>query len=186
MQTRMELKTSLKLAKKWKLIFAPEFRFDENFEVSKYLFELRSEYKPIKNITVGAGYRYIINPRPEKDIEYLSRYAFDVEWGNDYKRWEPSFRLKYTNYSEDVTDGNFLRYKAELGYDIKKSKLTPIISTEFYQELSDNELYKVRYGLGAKYKFNKKNSINFDYKLDYYKNDFENKHIIYLGYRIRF
>ncbi len=185
-QTRTEFKTSLKLSKKWKLQFTPELRFDENFDVSKYLFELKGIYKPIKNLSFGASYLYIINPRPNNPTEYLSRYAFDVEWGKDFKRWESSFRLKYTNYSEDITNGNFLRYKAELGYDIKNSKLTPVISTEAYQELSDNELYKMRYGLGAKYKLNKKNAINFGYKLDYYLNNYQNKHILYLGYKIKF
>ncbi len=169
-----------------KLQFTPELRFDENFSISKYLFELKGIYEPVKNLELGASYRYIINPRANNPTEYLNRFDLDAKWGKKFNRWKPSFRLKYTNYSEDISDGNFLRYKAELNYDIKKSKLTPVIAAEAFQELSDSDLYKMRYTLGASYKLNKKNSIGFGYKLDYYMNDYQNKHILYLGYKIKF
>ena len=184
-QSRIEFKSSLKLADKWKLYFIPEFRLDESFSVDKYLLELRGVYKPAKILSLGASYRFVGNPRETKATEYLHRYALDATFEKKFKRFEPSFRLKYTNYSEDKSDSEFLRYRAELNYDIKGSKLTPLISAEAFQELNDNDLYKMRYTLGVKYKLNKKNSINFGYKLDYYLNEYQNKHILYLGYRIK-
>ncbi len=185
-QTRAEIKLGLFQAKKWKFSLTPEFRFDETFSVDKYLLEIKGEFAPSKLITLGASYRFIGNARENNPTEYLHRFAFDAEVEQTFKRWEPSFRLRYTNYSEDIADGEFLRYKAALNYDIKGSKLTPLISAEAYHELSNKEFYKMRYAVGFKYKLNKKNAINIGYKLDYYLNEYSNKHILYLSYKIKF
>ena len=185
-QSRIEFKSSLKLTDKWKLYITPEIRLDESFSIDKYLLELKGVYKAAKVLSLGASYRFVGNARETKATEYLHRYALDATLEKKLNRFKPAFRLKYTNYSEDKTDGEFLRYKAGLNYDIKGSKLTPVISAEAFHELNNNELYKVRYALGGKYKLKKKNSINFGYKFDYYLNEYQNKHILYLGYRIKF
>lgn len=76
--------------------------------------------------------------------------------------------------------------KASLAYNIKKSKFTPFAGAEIFHEINENHLYKVRYSLGSEYKINKKNAISIAYKLDYYQQKFENKHIMYVGYKLKF
>ena len=44
----------------------------------------------------------------------------------------------------------------------------------------------MRYSLGAEYKINKNSSIGLGYMLDYYLQDYRNKHIINLGYTYKF
>jgi len=185
-QTRTEFKLSYKLSDKWKIQAIPELRFDDTYSVDKYILELKTIYNPFKKLSLGASYRFIANTRETKDTEYLQRYAFDAKYDFKIDRWKPSVRLRYTNFSEDNANGEFLRYKGGLEYNIKKCKLTPFGGVELFHELNDKELFKIRYSLGTDYKLNKKNSISLAYKLDYYMQKFENKHIMYVGYKLKF
>ncbi|WP_430817498.1 DUF2490 domain-containing protein [Carboxylicivirga sp. RSCT41] len=185
-QTRTEFKLSYKLADKWKLQAIPELRFDEAFSIDKCILELRTVYNPFKRLSLGASYRFIANERSTKDTEYLQRYAFDMRYEYKLKRWKPAVRLRYTNYSEDDENGEFLRAKAGLEYNIRKCKFTPFAGAELFRDMNNNELFKVRYSLGTDYKINKTNSISMGYKLDYYMQRYENKHIMYLGYKFKF
>lgn len=185
-QTRTELKLNYKLSDKWKIIATPELRLDDSFSIDKYILELRTVYSPVKNLSLGAAYRFVANKRQTKDTEYLQRYAFDAAYKYKIDRWTPKVRLRYTNYSEDDTKGEFLRYKAALAYNIKKCKFSPFVGAELFHELNNQEFLKMRYSLGGDYKLNKKNAITLAYKLDYFMQEFLNKHIVYVGYKYKF
>ncbi len=185
-QTRTELKLSFEPLDKLTLSLNPEIRWDESFAVGKYMLESGISYKPVKGLTLGGSYRFIINPRTTKATEYLHRFALYTSYKKKIARFEPSLRVKYTNYTEDLSQGEFLRYRAKIEYDIKGSKITPLLSAEAFHMLSGNQLYKMRYSLGAEYKINKKSSIGLGYMLDYYLQDYRNKHIINLGYTYKF
>lgn len=185
-QTRYELNLRLEPIKKLDLSLSPEVRLDESFEVSKYMLEARISYKPLKGLSLGGSYRFVINPRPDKATEYLHRFALFTSYKYSIKRFEPSLRIKYTNYTEDASLGEFLRYRARLEYDIKGLKLTPMLSAEAFHDISGSQIYKMRYGFGAEYRFNKHNSLGLKYMLDYYMQDYYNKHIIKLGYTYKF
>jgi len=186
LQWRTQFDLSYKMAKNLKLELIPELRFDENFIIDRYQIETQISFRPIKYVWLGASYRFIGNNRENKPTEYLNRYSLNATLKKDFKRWSPSFRLKYTDFTEEVQQGNFLRYKAKLGYDFKNFKLSPHIAAEAFQELSNNEFYKMRYSLGAKYKVLKNNYLQLEYKLDYYLADLRNKHIVALSYKLKF
>jgi hypothetical protein len=186
-QTRTSLNLSYKPIKKLQLKFTPELRFDENFSLDKYVFEGGAEYKILKFLELGATYRFGINPRENKDTEYANRYSFSATAKKEFNRFEPAFRLSYTNDADDeVSNEEFLRYKASLDYNIRKSKITPFIGIEAFQRLSDADLYKIRYSAGADYKLFKKNYLGVSYKLDYYQKEYKNRHIFSVGYKIKF
>ncbi len=186
-QTRTELELVYKPVKKLKLTFMPQLRFDENFSLDKYLFEGEAEYKLTKFLDVAATYRFVVNPRDTKDTEYFNRYGFSATAGKKFGNFEPAFRLRYSNYADDdVSDKSFMRYKASLKYDIPKCKLTPFVAAELFQQTDGGDLYKMRYSTGLDYKLFKKNFIGVSYKFDYYNTDYLNKHIISLGYKIKF
>ncbi|NQV02448.1 MAG: DUF2490 domain-containing protein [Bacteroidia bacterium] len=184
-QLRNEVEVSIKLVKKLRLNLIPELRIDETFSIDRFLMECELAYKPWKFLEFGGSYRFIVNPRETKTTEFLHRYAFQVTFSKRIKRFEPAFRLKYTNYTEDEADGQFLRYKASLKYDVPKCKITPFLSAEAFHELTDNYLYKMRYGIGARYTIFKNNSIELSYKFDYYMKEYMNKQIITIGYKIK-
>ncbi len=185
-QARTEAKLTYKPIKKVQLSFTPEIRWDENFSVSKYHFQSTVSYNPVKGLDLSGSYRFIVNPRSTNPTEYLHRFAFDAEYGRKVYRWKPSVRLKYTNYTDDDANGDFLRYRAKLDYNVKNFKLTPYASAEGFHDISVNELYKMRYSLGASYKLNKHNSLKLGYALDYYMLEYRNKHIISIGYKYKF
>jgi hypothetical protein len=136
---------------------------------------------------LGATYRFGINPRENKDTEYANRYSFSATAKKDFNRFESAFRLRYTNDADDETSSeHFMRYKASLDYDIRKSKITPSVAVEAFQQLQDGGLYKMRYTAGMDYKLFKKNYLGLDYKFDYYQNEYKNRHIISVGYKIKF
>ncbi|WP_075590210.1 DUF2490 domain-containing protein [Labilibacter marinus] len=188
MQTRTSLKMSFKPAKKLKLSVTPELRFDDSFILDKSLIEGELEYKPLKFLSLGAAYRFVANQRENKDTEYLHRFAYSATAKKDFSHFETSFRLRYSNYAdEDSGEGTeFMRYKIACKYDIPKCKITPFVSAEMFQDLDASALHKMRYAAGANYKLFKKNSIGVSYKLDYYSKEYRNKHIISLGYKIKF
>lgn len=185
-QSRTEIKLSYKLLDNIKLSVTPEVRLDESFNMDKFLLETGIQYKPVKFLSVGGSYRFIANTRDTKSTEYLHRFALDATFSKKIERWKPSLRIRYTNYTEDDANSDFLRYKAKVEYNIKNIKLSPVVGIEAFHELGDNEFYKMRYTLGMGYKFNKKNSISAGYKLDYYLQEYLNKHILYVGYKFNF
>ena len=188
-ENEFEYRTSVKLSykpiKKLKINFVPEVRFKDNFSVDRYLLETKLVYKPLKFLSLSGGYRFIVNPRTEKDTEYLHRYEFSTTFKKDFDRFEPAIRIRYTNYADDDADDNFLRYKAALGYNIKDCKLTPTISAELFHQLSTSDVYKMRYKLGLEYKLFKKNYLGASYRFDYYLQENKNKHIFSIGYKLK-
>lgn len=186
-QTRTHLNASFKPFKKVKFTFSPELRFEDDFSLDKYLLEGELEYKALKFMTLGARYGFVGNVRNEKDTEYFNRYAFSTTFKEEFGRFEPSVRFMYSNYADDdVDDKNFLRYKAKLKYDIADCKITPFVAVQLFQNLDDGGLHKTRYAIGADYKLFKKNYLGVSYKFDYYNTEYLNKHIISLGYKIKF
>jgi hypothetical protein len=116
----------------------------------------------------------------------MHRFALEATYGTKIKRWEPSVRLKYTNYTEDASSGDFLRYRAKLEYDLPNSKITPSLGVEGFYDISEKNVYKYRYSMGVDYKINKHNSVGIGYMLDYYMQEYQNNHILNLKYKYKF
>lgn len=188
-QYRSSFQLSLKPAKKLKLSFTPELRFNDEFSLSSYLIESELTYKPLKYLYLGGNYRFTINPRDSKETEYNHRFGLSATVKKKFDRFTPALRVFYTNYadddSEDNSDNNFMRYKLSLNYNIKKCKLTPTIGAELIQQLENNEIYKMRYSANLNYKLFKNNYLSLNYKLDYYIKEYRNKHIISLSYKLK-
>jgi hypothetical protein len=185
LETRADLKISYKPVKKFRLSLSPEIRFTDGFSVDKYLVQAGTKYKVTDFLSLGAGYRFIGNKRKTKDTEYLHRYEFDVTIRKNLQRFEPSFRIRYTNFSDDDLEERYLRYKMEIDYDIPKCPFTPYISAQAFHGFSIGRIEKMRYAVGGRYKIMNNNYIGLFYKLDYYYLEFKNKHILGVSYRIK-
>lgn len=185
-QTRVEYQLQYKPVKKLSFCLTPEMRFDEAFNTDRFLIESRIEYELFKFFELGGSYRFISNPRDEKDTEYLHRLAFDATLKKKIERWKFSLRGRYTDYTEDDSDGNFFRLKAKAKYNIKNCRLTPFVAIESFRNLNNSNWYKMRYSSGVSYPVFNNSSISVGYKLDYYLQEYTNKHILYVGYRMKF
>ncbi|MFI3280644.1 MAG: DUF2490 domain-containing protein [Rikenellaceae bacterium] len=195
---RVGVDLQFKLFKGMKLDVGPELRYYEGYDM--FMLNGGLTYKTFGCIYWGASYRLAVDRLESTtttysysgfgsnyDSETYHRYAFDVTYKDDFKRFTPSFRLRYSNYTDDdVFDGEFLRYRAKLEYNIRKCKFTPFISAEGFQELNEMMLYKMRYSTGVDYKFSKNSSLGVDYKLDYFSLKYKNAHIFSIGYKYKF
>ena len=171
--------------KKVKLYVTPELRFDY-FTLDKFLLEAQVKYSPLKYLDVAAAYKLVLNRRNNDPVEVIHRVDVFVQGEYKIDRFIPSLRLMYVNYDEDEGVSHFLRYKIKLDYNIPKSKFDPFIAAELYHQLADGSLYKMRYSIGADWRFAKKMSIGLAYKLDQYMNSDRVKHIVELGYTYKF
>jgi len=186
-EPRINVNFSYKPIKKLALNFTPEVRLNESFNINKYAFEGEVNYKLHKYLTIGALYKYYINPRETKVTEYYNKYSFSATTYKKFDRLKISFRLRYSNNIEDeITNDNYLQYKFGIKYNIPKSPITPFLSSEIYQQLNSNQSYKIRYSIGADYKICKNNYIGLSYKLDYFMQEYKNKHIVSLAYTLKF
>jgi len=185
-QYRTNLKISYKPIKDVKINFTPEIRFGDQFQFDQYLVEWEVVYSPLKRFNLGASYQFKGNKTGSGDFENRNKYALFIEANKKLKRFTPSLKMSYTNSADDDLKSHFLRYKASIDYNIRKSKLTPEISLEAFHDLGVNDFYKMRYTAGINYKIFKNNSIGIGYKLDYYLQEYHNKHIFSIGYKFKF
>ncbi len=199
---RLGLDFQIKLLKGLKLDLEPEFRFRDGEGYDKLLLNAGLTYKTFGCIYWGATYRLEVD-REESDSSYISnsmfssygsnynhevysRFAFDVTYKEEFGRFTPSFRFRYNNFADDeVTDKAFLRYRAKVEYNIRKSKFTPYLSTEAYQDLGENQLYKMRYATGFDLKLSKSTSLGVDYKFDFFIREYKNANIFSAGFKFK-
>lgn len=189
----------IKLAKGLKLDLEPEFRFNEGFD--KLLLNAGVSYKTFGCIYWGATYRFELDRGDsvsstgsmngfgttsyEKDVYH--RYALDVTYKEKFGRFTPSFRVRYNNFTDnEITDKAFMRYRAKVDYDIRKSRFTPYVAIELFQELGENLLYKTRYATGFDLKTGKKSTLCLDYKFDLFALEYKNANIFSVGYKFKF
>jgi len=186
-QTRTSVELGFSPLKKIKVNLTPELRFDENFSLDNYLVEGEIVYKPNKLVSFDATYRFIANPKESETTEYNNRYTLGATLKKEIYRFQPSLKIAYSNYADDeIDDKKYMRYKASVKYDIQNCKFTPFISAELFQQTIENNLHKTRHTAGFSYKLMKNNSINLCYKFDYYNNEYKNKHIFSVGYKLKF
>lgn len=192
---RLGAEIEAKIIKGLKAYIAPELRYNDGFE--RFNLEGGLSYKTFKCIYWGASYRFDMyryegvtnnfTGKTEYDWETLHRYAFDVSYKDSFKRFTPSLRIRFNNYTDEQEQGEAcLRYRAKLSYKIKKSRFTPSIYTEAYHDLSLNKIYKMRYGHGWAMKFGKFSTLSVDYKFDFFRLKYTNAHILSTGYKFAF
>ncbi len=169
---------------------APQVRFAEQFEVDEYFIQAGVEYELFKFLEVGGNYRYLINERTSKSTEYFHRMAFDLVGKHDISRFELQLRTRYTNYDELDDNEGFndatMRYRLKSDYDIPNSKFKPLIGVEFFHQLEDKEINKIRYMAELAYKINKVHDIAIGYLMHAYMNEDRRANIVTLEYQIDF
>ncbi len=184
------IEASKKITSNLKFEITPELRFEPGLSLSEYIIESGLSYKVIKKLTVGGYYRYS-GEEKKKGTQTSNRFAFDAKSGFDLNRLAFSFRLRYTNstdnYNEETDHSSFFRYRIKIDYDIPKSKFEPFASVELFHNLKAGEISKTRYTGGLSYAFNKKNELSLYYRIqDFNAADDPTNHIIGVGYSIQF
>jgi hypothetical protein len=169
---------------------APQVRFAEQFEVDEYFIQAGVEYDLFKFLEIGGNYRYLVNERTNKSTEYFHRIAFDLVGKHELNRFGMQLRTRYTNYDELDNDESFndatMRYRLKSDYDIPNSKFKPSVGVEFFHQLEDKEINKIRYIAKLAYKINKVHDIAIGYLIHDYLNEDRLANILTLEYQIDF
>lgn len=187
---------SYKVTKKLQLSLEEEFRLRDNISTTdRVQSTLGANYKIFKWLKAGAGYTLINYNHPTKDWEIRHRFTFDIEGSYKINKLEISLREMLQNTYRVGVNANdtranpklYLRSRIMGSLNLKKAGFSPYISSEFYNTLNNpqnNELVKIRYTFGTKYKINSRNSVNLFYRYVTEKDDddIEGSNIIGIGY----
>lgn len=162
-----------KLIKKTNLTFKTGLRYRENSSLlAKQFYDLKVKRKYNKRITYALGYRYI----SKKDFTFTqtsqNRYFIDLNYKNKLsKRFTYSVRNR-GQYSGNVQGYKMVfRQKLALAYNIRKTKLTPSIASEYF--LSNSSIDKLRSTIALSYPLAKKLDIDLAYRVqqEFYVNN---------------
>lgn len=176
-----------------------DFRLRDNLQsVDRFSTTVELSYRFNKYLKTGGAYNLINYNHPTKNWEVRHRYYFYVTGSYRINRFTLSLRERFqSTYRVGVSETSkrpnpkfYLRSRLELEYDIRKCRFEPFASVEFYNTLNDpqgNELDRVRYTVGSKYKLNKKSAFNIFYRyISYTDEEEKSSHLIGLGYSYKF
>ncbi len=165
--------------------------------VETFFPQLGFEYKLLKWLRPSVEYRFIIDKNKYGNYKSSNRLNFNVELGKKISRFDVGFRIRYqyafNRISQQEYNPDFdqaFRFKPFVEYNIKGSKFTPIVSTEFFYDPqfgpNGREFTKIRVGIGTKLKLKGPHTVGFKYQFDKkfnYKDGY--RHVLALSYSFK-
>ena len=173
-QTWYSVSLNKKIIKKTNLSVKTGLRFRENSSLyAKHFTDFKIKRKYNKRISYALGYRYINKWDIALNISDQNRFYADVNYKNKFSK-----RFSYAVRNRLQSQGNFfsykmtLRQKFALDYNIKKIKLTPSISTEYFLTLEDG-INKLRSTIALGYPLAKKLDFELAFRIqqEFYVNN---------------
>jgi len=140
-------------------------RFRENASLlSKSYSDIRLKYKYNKKVSLAVGYRDINEWNKELNRMQESRYYSDLYLRHKLNRVVLSVRNRYQKQGDISAYSYSFRQKLSIGYNIRKTKLDPLLSAEyFYSE--QQKINKIRYTLGFSYPVLKDLDLDISYRI---------------------
>lgn len=180
LRSRTSVAVQKTLFEKLDLYTEAELGLEQNIsKIGKLKAEAGLTYSPFKFLDVEAAYRFSKNRK-----NYGNNYKFthtvmaSLQVKQNIERFKLSYRLQYQNIDDDATTytapneyRNIYKNRLKLEYNIRKSKITPFISSELYLPTNRTGLYasKLKSIAGIEYKIPwTKHSLKA-----YYRNDRE-------------
>lgn len=161
-QTWYSVSLNKKIIKKTNLTVKAGLRLRENSSLfAKQFTDVKIKRKYSKRISYAVGYRYINRWDITLNISNQNRFYADVYYKNKLsKRFSYALRNRWQTQGYLYEYKMTLRQKFELGYNIRKTKLSPSIATEYFLNLEDG-INKLRSTLALGYPLSK----NLDFEL---------------------
>ena len=149
-----------------------EQRFQtDGFVLDKNFTELELKHKWKSGISLAGGLRYIRNNDTEGKITGIEeRYRWQADLGYKFgiERFSIGMRVRFQSRREFVGNDpsvNALRWKLALGYNIRKWKWDPKLSTELFKRNDQQEsITKMRLTLGTDYSMGNWGSVHLFYR----------------------
>jgi len=163
------------LCKKWEVGIGTKCWFEKDAsQIGEINLDTDIEYKPMKYIALGLGYRWTKN-RNKNDV-FISRHRIsaDIDFIKKIERFRINYRIRFQNVDEDFFQEDetnparyIIRNCLQIKYNIPNFKITPFVSVEHYGQFGE-EYYgiKIKPEIGAAYSFNKNHQISVYYRID--------------------
>ncbi len=182
-----------KLSKKFSYTGTINTRFGGE-GVETFFPQVGVEYKLMKWLKPSLEYRFIIDKNKYGNYKVSNRLNFNVELTQEVNRFNFGFRVRYQYAFNSISQQEYnpdfdqaFRFKPSIEYNIKGSKFTPIVSSEFFYDPQygpfGRQFTKVRFAIGSKVNLKGPHSVGFKYQFDKkfnYKDGF--RHVLALSY----
>ena len=173
-QTWYSLSLQKKIIKKTSLTLKSGLRLRENSSLySKQFFDLKLKRRYNKRVFFASGYRYSTNW--DKELQYSNNHRFytDINYRNNFVK-----RLSYSIRNRWQTQGDMdgykmtLRQKLSVAYNIRKTKLSPSIATEYFLKLEEG-INKLRSTIALSHPITKNMELDLAYRIqqEFYMNN---------------
>lgn len=114
------------------------------------------------------------------------RYQYTYSTEQSVAKWDGDDGSAKTDELIEASHKHVLRSRLKVEYNIRKSGFTPFASCEIYNSMSGFSYEKMRWTLGADYKFNKHHSLSAFYRYIHQSDDDDpNGHVIGIGYSFK-
>ena len=173
-QTWYSFSLNKKITKQTNLTLKTGLRLRENSSLySKQFTDVKIKRKYNKRISYAVGYRYINKWDIAINISNQNRFYADVNYKKKFsKRFFYAVRNKWQTQGDSFGYKITLRQKFSLDYNIKKTKLKPSISTEYFLTLEDG-INKLRSTIALGYPLAKKLDFELAFRIqqEFYVNN---------------
>ena len=186
--TWVELTFTKKFLKDFEFSIIPEIRFQDDFKVDEYIFEGKLDYEAFSFLDLSVSYRYNTDVKKNGN-EISNNFVFDATGKQDYKRFDGSLRLRFTNEydaGDDPLETIYFRPRAKLKYNIRKIKIDPYINYELFYNIKDKDLYKGRIDIGISRDLAKNHVVGIYYRNQDYFSNRNSIHILGIDYGFNF
>jgi hypothetical protein len=167
-QTWYSVSLNKKIIKKTHLFIKTGLRLRENSSLyAKQFTDLKVKHKYNKRFSYAVGYRYINKWDIALNISNQNRFYADVNYKNKFsKRFSYAIRNRWQTQGDLFGYKMTLRQKFGLDYNIKKTKLSPSISTEYFFTMEDG-INKLRSTIALRYPLSKKLDFELTYRIQH-------------------
>ena len=165
-QTWHSFSVNKKIVKKLNVRLKSGLRLKENSSLySKQFYDFKIQVKYNKRLSFSSGYRFANSWDKRLQISNIHRFYLDLTYKNKIiKRLSYAVRNRWQNQGDVYGYNITLRQKFLLSYNIRKTKLRPHISTEYFLILDDG-INKLRSTIGMSYPVTKKIDIDLAYRI---------------------
>jgi hypothetical protein len=167
-QTWYAVSLNKKIIKKTNLTVKTGLRLRENSSLyAKQFTDVKIKRKYNKRISYAVGYRYINRWDIALNISNQNRFYADVYYKNKFsKRFSYAVRNRWQTQGDLYGYKMTLRQKFSLNYNIRKTKLSPSIATEYFLTLEDG-INKLRSTIAFGYPLAKKLDFELAYRIQH-------------------
>jgi len=167
-QTWISISATKKVAKKTNVLFKEGIRFRENATIcSKVFSDLRIKRKYNKHFSFALGYRFSNDWDNRNSFSYKNRIYSDIYFRKKIKkRFLLNIRTRWLTQGNINGYSDIFRNKSSIVYNIKKTKLQPEFSLEYFYYFESMNIEKLRYTFILSFPITKHIDTDISYRIE--------------------